>query len=336
MLSPPPSPPSKPPAPADNNALIHSEENVKIEQVGDWQFWRFDQLDSTSKTAKDLFARDQLKLPAIIFTRTQTAGYGRQGRDWQQGAGNLAISYVLDMDASLMEAGALAMLSSLAVLDSLTTLLQAAPTAPTAPTANSATATALAAPHLQLKWPNDVLIDGKKCAGILVEPVARAASSGHPCQSAVVIGIGINIASHPQDCSFAATDLTTATGLTTVTPAIVAAYLTDALAMLWQQWHGAATQADQAALRQRWLSYAWGLGQPVTLLQGVSNIDGIFEAVADDGRLQLRLTDGRVQLFSSGEVSLRAPNQATPHQATPHQPTDATLTDNSHRNRGNG
>ena len=331
MLSPPPSPPSKPPAPADNNALIHSEENVKIEQVGDWQFWRFDQLDSTSKTAKDLFARDQLKLPAIIFTRTQTAGYGRQGRDWQQGAGNLAISYVLDMDASLMEAGALAMLSSLAVLDSLTTLLQAAPIDPTAPIANSATATALAAPHLQLKWPNDVLIDGKKCAGILVEPVARAASSGHPCQSAVVIGIGINIASHPQDCSFAATDLATATGLTTLTPAIVAAYLTDALAMLWQQWYGAATQADQAALRQRWLSYAWGLGQPVTLLQGGSTIDGVFEAVADDGRLQLRLADGRMQLFSSGEVSLRAP-----HQATPHQPTDATPTDNSHRNRGNG
>jgi BirA family biotin operon repressor/biotin-[acetyl-CoA-carboxylase] ligase len=334
VLSPPPSPPSKPPEPADNNALIHSEENVKIEQVGDWQFWRFDQLDSTSKTAKDLFARDQLKLPAIIFTRTQTAGYGRQGRDWQQGAGNLAISYVLEMEASPMEAGALAMLSSLAVLDSLTTLLQAAPTAPTASTANSATAKALAAPHLQLKWPNDVLIDGKKCAGILVEPVARAAratSSGHSSQSAVVIGIGINIASHPQDCSFAATDLATATGLTTLTTAIIAAYLTDALAMLWQQWYGAATQADQAALRQRWLSYAWGLGQPVTLLQGGSTIDGIFEAVADDGRLQLRLTDGRMQLFSSGEVSLRAP-----HQATPHQPTDATPTDNSHRNRGNG
>ena len=331
MLSPPPSPPSNP---SKASAATQPIDGAIVEQVGDWQFWRFDQLDSTSKTAKDLFARDQLKLPAIIFTRTQTAGYGRQGRDWQQGAGNLAISYVLDMDASPMEAGALAMLSSLAVLDSLTTLLQAAPTAPTAPTANSATATALAAPHLQLKWPNDVLIDDKKCAGILVEPVARAAratSSGHPSQSAVVIGIGINIASHPQDCSFAATDLTTATGLTTVTPAIVAAYLTDALAMLWQQWYGAATQADQAALRQRWLSYAWGLGQPVTLLQGGSTIDGVFEAVADDGRLQLRLADGRMQLFSSGEVSLRAP-----HQATQHQPTDATPTDNSHRNRGNG
>jgi len=326
VSSPPPSPPSNP---SKASAATQPIDGAIVEQVGDWQFWRFDQLDSTSKTAKDLFARDQLKLPAIIFTRTQTAGYGRQGRDWQQGAGNLAISYVLEMDASPMEAGALAMLSSLAVLDSLTTLLQAAPTAPTA---NSATATALAAPHLQLKWPNDVLIDGKKCAGILVEPVARAAratSSGHPSQSAVVIGIGINIASHPQDCSFAATDLATATGLTTLPPAIVAAYLTDALAMLWQQWYGAATQADQAALRQRWLSYAWGLGQPVTLLQGASTIDGIFEAVADDGRLQLRLTDGRMQLFSSGEVSLRAP-----HQATPHQPTNATPTDNSHRNRG--
>lgn len=283
-----------------------------VEQLGDWQFWRFDQLDSTSKTAKDLFGRDQLRLPAIIFARTQTAGYGRQGRYWQQGAGNLAISYVLDMDASPMEAGALAMLSSLAVLDGLTAIWHDAATAAKAFTL---------APHLQLKWPNDVLIDGKKCAGILVEPVARAATPNHPSQSAVVIGIGINIASHPQDCSFAATDLATATGLTTVTPAIVAAYLTDALAMLWQQWHGG-SQADQAALRQRWLSYGWGLGQPVTLLQGASNIDGVFEAVADDGRLQLRLTDGRVQLFSSGEVSLRAPNQASPHQTTNPTPTD--------------
>ncbi len=321
MSSPPPSPLSKP---SKASAATQPIDGAIVEQVGDWQFWRFDQLESTSKTAKDLFGRNQLKLPAIIFARTQTAGYGRQGRDWQQGAGNLAISYVLDMDASPMEAGALAMLSSLAVLDGLTAIWHDAATAAKAPAP---------APHLQLKWPNDVLIDGKKCAGILVEPVARAARSGHPSQSAVVIGIGINIASHPQDCSFAATDLATATGLTTVTPAIVAAYLTDALAMLWQQWHGAATQADQAALRQRWLSYGWGLGQPVTLLQGVSNIDGIFEAVADDGRLQLRLTDGRVQLFSSGEVSLRAPNQASPHQPTTHQTTNPTPTDNRHRNR---
>jgi BirA family biotin operon repressor/biotin-[acetyl-CoA-carboxylase] ligase len=295
-----------------------------VEQLGDWQFWRFDQLDSTSKTAKDLFGRDQLKLPAIIFARTQTAGYGRQGRDWQQGAGNLAISYVLDMDASPMEAGALAMLSSLAVLDGLTAIWHDAATAAKAFTP---------APHLQLKWPNDVLIDGKKCAGILVESVSRAATPNHPSQSAVVIGIGINIASHPQDCSFAATDLVTATGLITLTPAIVSAYLTDALAMLWQQWHGAATQANQAALRQRWLSYGWGLGQPVTLLQGGSTIDGVFEAVADDGRLQLRLTDRRVQLFSSGEVSLRAPNQASPHQTTTHETTNPTPTDNNNRNR---
>jgi len=296
-----------------------------VEQLGDWQFWRFDQLDSTSKTAKDLFGRDQLRLPAIIFARTQTAGYGRQGRDWQQGAGNLAISYVLDMDASPMEAGALAMLSSLAVLDGLTAIWHDAATTTKAFTP---------APHLQLKWPNDVLIDGKKCAGILVESVSRAATPNHPSQSAVVIGIGINIASHPQGCSFAATDLATATGLTTVTPAIVAAYLTDALAMLWQQWHGG-SQADQVALRQRWLSYGWGLGQPVTLLQGASTIDGVFEAVADDGRLQLRLTDGRVQLFSSGEVSLRAPKQASPHQTTPHQPTTPASTDNRNRNGDN-
>lgn len=316
MSSPPPSPPSNP---SKASAATQPIDGAIVEQVGDWQFWRFDQLESTSKTAKDLFGRDQLKLPAIIFARTQTAGYGRQGRDWQQGAGNLAISYVLDMDASPMEAGALAMLSSLAVLDGLTAIWHDAATAAKAFTP---------APHLQLKWPNDVLIDGKKCAGILVEPVARAARSGHPSQSAVVIGIGINIASHPQDCSFAATDLAAATGLTTVTPAIVAAYLTDALAMLWQQWHGAATQANQAALRQRWLSYGWGLGQPVTLLQGASTIDGVFEAVADDGRLQLRLTDGRVQLFSSGEVSLRAPNQASPHQTT-----NPTPTDNNNHNR---
>jgi hypothetical protein len=90
-----------------------------VEQVGDWQFWRFDQLDSAGQDRQGFVWPRPTRLPAIIFARTQTAGYGRQGRDWQQGAGDLAISYVLDMDASPMEAGALAMLSSLAVLDGL-------------------------------------------------------------------------------------------------------------------------------------------------------------------------------------------------------------------------
>ncbi|MBM3602344.1 MAG: biotin--[acetyl-CoA-carboxylase] ligase, partial [Alphaproteobacteria bacterium] len=280
----PPTPPLSQAAQADPAGLI------AIEQIGDWQFWRFDQLESTSKTAKDLFASDQLTLPAIIFTRLQTAGYGRQGRNWhQQGAGNLAISFALSTDDHQPESGTLAMLSSLAVMDALAAML-----------GDSITGQAVPPPHpiLQLKWPNDVLIDGKKGAGILVEPMVMSRPLGQPASHAVVIGVGINLISHPGDLGhhsgqgFAATDLATATGLLSIPPATAAAYLTDALTLLWHEWQ-TQQQAAQGAMRQRWLSHGWGLGQPVTLVQGASSINGVFETVADDGRLQLRLADGR-------------------------------------------
>jgi BirA family biotin operon repressor/biotin-[acetyl-CoA-carboxylase] ligase len=258
-----------------------------VEQVGGWQFWRFERLESTSKTAKEFLAAGKLALPAIVYAKSQTAGYGRRGRAWQHRPGNLAITYVLKDRPSPIASGAISMMMGLAVLDGLKNL-------------------GIDENRLALKWPNDVLLDDKKCAGILVESVSFLAPPDVQ-QMALVIGIGVNIVGdglQQQEGGLPIGALADATSRS-LSPAIVSAHLTDALTDWWAQWTSGGLSADQ--LQQLWLSRAWKLGHPVMVLASQASIyRGVFTGVSADGCLRLQLDDGTVQTFSSGEVSVRA------------------------------
>ena len=200
----------------------------------------------------------------------QTGGRGRQGRTWESPAGNLYAS----------------------------TLVRLRPTDPPAPTLALATAVALhqvAAAYLPkgaactIKWPNDVLVGGAKLAGILLE---RA-------DDAVVIGVGMNLAHHPDLPGRASTSL--ADHARSVAPDDFLAELAAALARWVQRWRGEGLDA----VRRAWLSAAHRQGAALaTRLPDGSMVDGLFDGLDRDGALLLRLADGAVRTIHAGDVFL--------------------------------
>ena len=143
--------------------------------------------------------------------------------------------------------------------------------------------------ELVLKWPNDLLLDGAKLSGILLE---RA-------DDAVVIGIGVNLAHHPTDTDRAATSLA-AYGLT-VEPAPFLDMLADTFARWLARWR----QEGVVPVRDRWVERAHPAGTALTArLPDGTSIDGLFERLDADGALILRLASGERRVIHAGDVFL--------------------------------
>jgi BirA family biotin operon repressor/biotin-[acetyl-CoA-carboxylase] ligase len=147
-------------------------------------------------------------------------------------------------------------------------------------------------PRLKLKWPNDVLCDGAKLAGILVEGEALP---GGPL--AAVIGIGVNCAHHPADTAYPATNLAAAGAL--VAPESLAQALIAAMSTRLAEWNRG---ENFAAIRAAWLKRAAGLGAPARVRLPEREVDGIAETLDETGRLVLRLADGSRERIAAGEM----------------------------------
>ena len=186
----------------------------------------FDTLGSTNAEALAL-ARAGERGPLWVTAARQTAGRGRRGNVWTSESGNLYASLLLGDAAPAAHLPELCFVVALAVLDAVATV---------APSLAS---------KLRLKWPNDLLLDGAKLAGILIE----AESVGG--RTATVAGIGINCAHHPRDAGYPATDLSMHAGR--VTPDALFRELSGAVAARLVQWDRG---AGFAAIRAAWLSHA--------------------------------------------------------------------------------
>lgn len=232
-----------------------------------------DTVGSTNAEALAL-ARAGERGPLWVTARAQSAGRGRRGRAWVSEPGNLYASLLLTDPAPPERAAQLAFVAALAVHDAI---------AATAPTL---------APELAFKWPNDVLLGGAKVAGILIE------AEGTPLVAA--IGIGINAAHHPTDAERTATDLAAAGALVTVEALFAALSL--AMVERLREW-----QAGFGSIRTAWLARAAGRGGDLRARLGTRELTGRFETIDDEGRLQLRLPDGRIETIASGEVFPIAP-----------------------------
>lgn len=141
--------------------------------------------------------------------------------------------------------------------------------------------------RLRLKWPNDLLLDGVKVSGILLE------GSG----GVTIIGFGANLAAHPDDVERPAISLAAA-GLAVPPPEEVLAVLAAAFAAARSDWrdHGF------APVRAAWLERASGLGARLFARVGVETLAGTFEGLAADGALELRLDNGSLRAVHAGEV----------------------------------
>lgn len=138
----------------------------------DWHIQTFDQLESTQLQCFEA-AREGASEGTVVSAKLQSAGKGRHGRVWETGEGNLAFSCVLKPSCELKDIGQLAIVVGVALAECFQTYTDAPVT---------------------LKWPNDVFIDGKKCAGILIE----SETSTEQTVVFAIAGVGINIVSAPE------------------------------------------------------------------------------------------------------------------------------------------
>jgi len=232
-----------------------------------------DTITSTMDGAREL-ALKHAPEGAAVFAETQTAGRGRLKRLWLTQPGNIAVSIILYPPKNYLPS--LIMLSSLAVKQSLE---------------------AFTGLKCRLKWPNDVLINGKKVCGILIETKTQIDKADY-----AIIGIGINV-----NLSVADYPEIQATGTSLVEELKQPVDRVLLLQRLFCEMEDLyLTSLTGKTLFPRWREALATLGQPVRARSGDEVYEGIAEGVQEDGSLLLRLADGQLMRFTVGDVTLRA------------------------------
>ena len=235
-----------------------------------------DVLGSTNAEALNL-ARQGERGPLWVTAQRQTAGRGRRGRAWISEPGNLHASLLLTAPAPMEHWPQLSFVAALAIHDAVVEVA------------------ADLEPQLAIKWPNDLLLRGAKLAGILIEGQGGAAGEA----AAVVVGIGVNCASHPTDTDYPATDLAAAG----ISPEMLLGALAVEMQRRLAQW----SRGDGfASIRADWLARAAGLGEDVRVRLVDREIAGRFEALDPAGGLVLRLPNGDVTTIAAGDVFVLA------------------------------
>ena len=236
----------------------------------------FDSIDSTNEAAKRL-AGEGAAGGTVVWARQQTAGKARRGRGWVSERGNLYCSVLLRPDRPAAEAMQMSFVAAMAVADTLADVVAASA-------------------RVECKWPNDVLVDGRKVAGILLESSARNGLA----PDWLVVGVGVNVAHHPPDAEFPATSLRDA-GCEDVD---VADMLTS-FCRHFDDWLGVWSAEGFRPVREAWLRRARGVGEPLTVRLERESIAGTFRGVDPDGALILEAAEG-TRRITSGDVFFAA------------------------------
>ena len=228
-----------------------------------------DLIDSTNDHAKKL-ARNAYPTGLVVWAHEQTAGRGRQGNSWVSIPGNLFMSMILRPRVNAVQVGQISLLTGVAVANVLASFVPAAH-------------------QISLKWPNDVYVNGKKIAGVLIE----TESQGQLRLPWVVIGIGVNITAAPEG-AISLHDI----GVDSYEAGHVLEFLSRELQLLVKLWE----QEGFAPIRAAWLERAYRLGQTITARLPKETLTGVFEGLDDTGALLITGADGRRQSINTGEV----------------------------------
>lgn len=232
----------------------------------------FEEIDSTSAEARRRAAEGQAG-PVWITATRQTAGHGRRGRAWETGSGNLAATLLFTTGKPAAEAAQVSFVAALAVADLALAYLPSA--------------------LVSLKWPNDLLISGRKAAGILVESGKRDGGDLW-----VAVGIGVNLATPPVAAERPATAF--AAHLQPPPPPPLEAL--DVLRAAFDRWLALWNASGFAPIAQAWTARAHGVGEPCQARLPNETVSGVAEGLESDGALRLRLPTGEVRRITAGDV----------------------------------
>ena len=210
----------------------------------------------------------------LVWAREQTAGRGRQGRTWLSPRGNLYLTLVLRPDCAPRQAAQLGFAAGVALGDAIGSVC----------------------PPLDVtyKWPNDVLLNGRKVAGILLE--SKADTEGG--LEWLLLGVGANVASFPKDAAYPTTSLRFEG-----TPAEVTEVdLLEAFARHFMAWVSKWLDDGFAPLRAAWLAHAANKGAEIQVRLPQTRLSGIFRDLDQEGHLLLETPDGRLRTIAAGDV----------------------------------
>lgn len=234
----------------------------------------FEQLESTNTTARELVAGGTPHGTAVIAD-AQTKARGRLGRSWASPAGkNLYLSIVLRSDLPVDRLPQLSLLAGVATCETIDAWHPAT-----------------------IKWPNDVLIDGRKVVGILSE------LAGADATRAVILGIGVNLnaesSDFPAELRDKATSLRLATGRE-----VDRAHFTGALLNHLEARYDQLGREGFDPIAAAWRARAPMLGRPIRVQEPGAVVEGTVIDLAEDGALRLRLADGSEHRVVAGDVTV--------------------------------
>lgn len=236
-------------------------------------------LDKVDSTMDEAARRaPNLVRPVWVAAHRQTGGRGRGGKTWHAPEGNLQATWVAPADRPIAELPLYSFVAAMALRDTLTVWVDPG--------------------RIAFKWPNDVLVDGKKVAGILLE------SSGGKTPW-ISVGIGVNVAAAPNrdllpEGAAAPVALADIAGRTHPLP-LRADWVLAQLALDFQSWRDAWASHGFDMIRRLWLRGAAGLGGPIRVRLPRETLSGTFENVDADGVLVLLTSEGPRRI-TAGEV----------------------------------
>jgi BirA family biotin operon repressor/biotin-[acetyl-CoA-carboxylase] ligase len=224
-----------------------------------------DTLSSTNDEARRL-AEGGAEHGLVVTARSQTAGRGRRGRRWESPPGNLHCSLLLRPAKPLGEAAQLSFVAGVALCDALRGL----------------------ASNLDIacKWPNDVLCQGRKVAGMLLEGA----------DGAVILGLGVDVVEAHAETLHPAVSLRQA-GVATTAEAVLARFVTT-----FSPWYDRWMEAGMAAIGPAWLERARGVGGEILVRLDGETLTGIFTGLDGQGALLLALPGGGTRRILAGDV----------------------------------
>lgn len=240
-----------------------------------FQLKAFDLVGSTNDEAKAL-ARAGAAEGMLVWAKRQESGRGRRGRAWTSPEGNLYSSLVLRPGRPPGEAAQVSFVAALAIADTAAEVL---------PDGDA---------EVRCKWPNDVLIRGRKLSGILLESEPAADGS----VGWLVLGVGINLRHFPESADYAATSLA-AEGA----PALAPGALLEIYAAHIARWYGIWKSSGFGPIRKAWLGRARGLGEAIVVRLTDRTLHGTFADLDSDGILLLDPQDGGARMrIAAGDV----------------------------------
>lgn len=232
----------------------------------------YNEIDSTNKEARRLI-ENGVTGKFIVTSYKQIAGYGRQNREWYSPEGNLYLSLILNPGCTLEKSSELSFVTAVALKEMLNPIL---------------------ADKIKLKWPNDVLINGQKIAGILLESTSKQNSR---TAENIIIGLGININVCPKDIEYPATSLKELK-----VKNLIPEYYLDLFMQNFVKIYSIWKKEGFSVIREEWMKNAYNKNKVVTAVTKQERISGVFENINEKGQLVLKLSNNERYLISGGNV----------------------------------